>query len=152
MTSATRGAAAPAAHRHAWQRSERGSAAELAVVTVPLVLILLLIVAMGRVSSARAEVDAAARDAARAASIARSPGAATNAAEAAAAASLSDNDLACRSFVVTVELTNFRPGGNVVAEVACTISLSELGLLQLGSSSTITSRFTEPVDTFLGMS
>ncbi len=131
-----------------WVRSERGSAAELALVTVPLMLILFVIVAMGRVASARSEVDAAARDAARAASMARSPGAATRAAQDAAAASLDSDGLACRSFNVSVDLANFTPGGNVVAHVQCTISLSELSLLRLPASSTISSQFTEPVDTY----
>lgn len=131
-------------------RSERGSAAELALVTVPIMLILFVIVAMGRVASARSEVDAAARDAARAASIARTPGAASSAAQDAAAASLDSDGLACRSFNVTVDLSNFTPGGTVVAHVACDISLSELSLLRLPASSTITSQFTEPVDTYLG--
>jgi Flp pilus assembly protein TadG len=133
-----------------WDRSERGSAAELALVTVPIMLILFVIVAMGRVASARSEVDAAARDAARAASIARTPGAASSAAQDAAAASLGSDGLACRSFNVTVDLSNFTPGGTVVAHVACAISLSELSLLRLPASSTITSQFTEPVDTYLG--
>lgn len=133
-------------------RSERGSAAELALVTVPLVAIALVIVAMGRVASARAEVDAAARDAARAASMARSPAAATGAANDAAAASLDSDGLACRSFTVTVDLANFVPGGRVTAQVDCTISLAELTSLRLPASQTLTSRFTEPVDTYLGVS
>ncbi|MEA2703774.1 MAG: hypothetical protein QOD63_1719 [Actinomycetota bacterium] len=133
-----------------WHRSERGTAAELAVMAVPLMLILLLIVAMGRVASARAEVDAAARDAARAASVARSSGAASPAAQAAAAASLSTDGLACRSFDVDVDVSDFRPGGTVAAEVRCTISLAELSLLPLPASPTISSRFVEPVDTYVG--
>ena len=133
-----------------WHRSEQGAAAELAVLAVPLMLILLLIVAMGRVASVRAEVDAAARDAARAASLARSPGAATPAAQDAAAASLSTDGLACRSFDITVDVSDFGPGGTVAAEVRCTISLAELSLLPLPASPTVSSRFVEPVDTFVG--
>ncbi len=136
--------------RGRWDRSERGSAAELALVTVPLMLILLFIVAMGRVVSARAEVDAAARDAARAASMARSPDVATAAASEAAAASLDSDGLACRGFAVNVDLANFTPGGTVVAQVDCTISLADVSLLNLPASTTLTSRFTEPVDTFVG--
>ncbi len=130
-----------------WDRSERGSAAELALVTVPLMLILFVIVAMGRVASARSEVDAAARDAARAASMAHSAGAATGAARDAAAASLDSDGLACRSFNVSVDLSNFAPGGLVVAHVQCNISLAELSLLRLPASATISSQFTEAVDT-----
>ncbi len=53
---------------------ERGSAAvELVLATPVLVALMLLAVAGGRLASARGEVDAAARDAARAASIGRTP-------------------------------------------------------------------------------
>ena len=136
--------------RPLWDRSERGSAAELALVCVPLMLVVFLVVAGGRVASARAEVDAAARDAARAASTARTPGAANSAAQAAAAASLATDGLACGTFSVSVDLSNFTPGGTVSANVECTISLAELTLLTLPASATITSRFVEPVDTYLG--
>jgi Flp pilus assembly protein TadG len=136
--------------RPLWDRSERGSAAELALVCVPLMLVVFLVVAGGRVASARSEVDAAARDAARAASPARSPGAANSAAQGAAAASLATDGLACRNFTVNVDLSNFTPGGTVSANVECTISLAELTLLRLPASANITSRFVEPVDTYLG--
>jgi Flp pilus assembly protein TadG len=136
--------------RPQWDRSERGSAAELALVCVPLMLLVFLVVAGGRVASARSEVDAAARDAARAASTARTPGAANRAAQDAAAASLATDGLACRSFSVSVDLSNFTPGGTVSAHVECSISLAELTLLRLPASTTITSQFVEPVDTYLG--
>ena len=134
-----------------WDRSERGTAAELGVLALPIMLVLLLTVALGRFASARSEVDAAARDAARAASFARSAGAAASAAEAAAAASLDSDGLACQRFTVSVDLANFTPGGEVVAHVHCTISLADLTLLRLPASPTISAQFREPVDTYLGV-
>ena len=79
--------------------------------------------------------------------MAHSPGAATGAARDAAAASLDSDGLACRSFNVSVDLANFIPGGLVVAHVQCNISLAELSLLRLPASATISSQFTEAVDT-----
>ena len=133
-------------------RSEDGSAAaEMAIITTPLVLILLFIVTGGRYVTARAEVDAAARDGARAASIARTPDAAVAAARETAAGSLDSDGPACRSVDVTVDTATFVPGGTVTVEVRCTVSLSDVSLLRLPASRTITSRFVAPVDTYRGI-
>jgi len=122
----------------------------MAIITTPLVLILLFIVTGGRYVTARAEVDAAARDGARAASIARTPDAAVAAARDTAAGSLDADGLACRSFDVTVDTATFVPGGAVTVEVRCTVWLSDVSLLRLPASRTITSRFVAPVDTYRG--
>ena len=137
--------------RRAHRGEEGSAAAEMAILTTPLVLVLLLIVAGGRYVSARAEVDAAARDATRAASIERSPEAAVAAARDSASASLDAEGLACRDFAVTVDTANFVPGGTVVAEVSCTVSLTDVSLLRLPGSRTITSRFVAPIDTYRGI-
>lgn len=134
------------------RRSEQGSAAaEMAIITTPIVLLLLFIVAGGRYVTAQAEVDAAARDGARAASVARTSETANTAARDAAAASLEHDGLACRSFDIVIDTTNFDAGGTVVAEVRCTVSLADVSLLRLPSARTITSRFVAPVDTFRGL-
>lgn len=71
------------------RRDEGGSATVELVIWVPvLVSLLLFVVALGRLANARAKVDAAARDGARAASLVRSPSEAASAAEAAARASM----------------------------------------------------------------
>ena len=58
-----------------WRRGERGSiSVELAVLAPGLVLLLLLVAAGARVVEVQGHIDGAARDAARAASIARSYG------------------------------------------------------------------------------
>lgn len=130
---------------------ERGSAAaEMAILTTPLVLLLLLIVAGGRYVAARSEVEAAARDAARAASLARSAPAAVASAREAAAASLDGEGLACLSFSVELDTSRFRPGGIVAAEVRCTISLADVSLLRLPGETTVTARSFAPVDLHRG--
>lgn len=124
----------------------------MAILTVPLMLVLLLIVAGGRYVNARAEVDAAARDAARAASFARSAEGATSAARHAAAASLDESDgITCRDLAVAVDVSAFAPGGSVSAEVSCNVSLSDVSLLRLPVSRAITARAVAPVDTFRGV-
>ena len=123
------------------------STIELALCTPMLLALLLFAVLAGRVTEARAEVDGAARDAARAASIARDPAAAAVAARQAATATLGHRHVTCRTFHVAIETSEFRAGGAVAATVACTVDLADLSLLRVPGARTLTARFTEPLDT-----
>ena len=125
-----------------------GATIELALCTPLLLALLMFAVLAGRVAQARAEVDAAARDAARAASIARDPASARQAAHAAAAATLGRHGVTCRSLTVTTETAGFRAGGMVAVRLSCTIDLADLSLLHVPGSRTVTARFVEPLDTF----
>jgi Flp pilus assembly protein TadG len=116
-----------------------------------LVVVLLFVVALGRVASSRAEVDAAARDAARAAANARSSNDAAIEGEGAAAATLRDRGVTCRSMTVLVDATAFRAGGSVMATVSCTVALKDLVGLSLPSARTITASFTAPIDRYRGL-
>lgn len=130
-------------------RSEAGSAAvELAVLTPVLVLLLLFVVAVGRLGRADQEVAGAAADAARAASIARTPGMATNAGTDAAAADLAGSGFSCSTLDTLVDTGDFRPGGLVRVEVRCAVSLGSLALLRLPGATTITSSAVAPVDLY----
>jgi len=132
---------------------ERGSAAvELVLATPVLVALMLLAVAGGRLASARGEVDAAARDSARAASIARTPAAAERDGRAAAEATLNNQHVTCRTLTVTVDVTEFQPGGTVTSTVACAVALGDLTGLGLPGTRTISTSFVAPVDRFRGMS
>src|SRR5581483_1109203 len=106
---------------------QRGSASvELVLATPVLVALMLLAVAGGRLASARGEVDAAARDSARAASLARSGAAAERDGRAAAEATLADRHVICRDRTVTIDLTDFQPGGTVTSTVTCAVELRDL--------------------------
>ena len=75
---------------------EAGNAAlELVILAPVIVLLICMVIAAGRVAIAKGSVDAAARDAARQASIARSPDAARAAAIASARAELAGDGLNC---------------------------------------------------------
>ena len=91
-------------------------------------ILLLFVVFLGRVTEAQAVISDAAHQAARAASIAQSPAAATAQARQAAGTALSGRGLACQHFTVSVGLGGFRPGGTVRATVTCTTGLSDLAL------------------------
>jgi Flp pilus assembly protein TadG len=131
---------------------ERGSASvELVLATPVLVALMLLAVAGGRLASARGEVAAAARDSARAASIARSGAAAERDGRAAAEATLAERNVTCRALSVTIDLTDFQPGGTVTSTVACAVDLGDLTGLGLPGTRTVSSSFVAPVDRFRGI-
>jgi len=110
-------------------RDSRGSAAVEIVLVAPLLVALLLFVAgLGRMATARGQVEGAARDAARAASLERSVPSASAAGEAAARATLAGQRITCADLAVTVDVSAYRPGGRVTATLACTTSLAGLGI------------------------
>jgi Flp pilus assembly protein TadG len=140
-------------HARRPESRERGSAAaELVLVTPFLFLLLLFAVAAGRLVNARLDVDSAAQQAARAASLARTPQAASAQAQQVAQAALAGQSVSCDPAVITPDLGDFLPGGEVTVTVTCTVRLSDLSLLHIPGSETITSTFTSPIDTYRGES
>jgi Flp pilus assembly protein TadG len=135
---------------------EAGNAALEAVILSPvLVLLICLVIAAGRLSSAQGSVDAAARDAARQASIMRSPQAAHDAGVMNATADLAGDHLKCAPKHINVDITQFgNPLGlpaNVSATVQCTVSLAGLVLPGLpGGNETLTYTFSSPLDPYRG--
>lgn len=128
-------------------RHDRGSvAAELALITPLLVLVLLLLVAAARLVSARQKVNDVAHQAARSASIARSPSTATTAATSTAHRAITAGGMACQHLKVSTDTTDFHPGGSVTVRLTCTVELSDLVLLTLPGTRPITARFTAPID------
>jgi Flp pilus assembly protein TadG len=129
--------------------TERGSATtELVLITPVLIIMLLFVVALGRIASSRAGVDAAARDVAREAANARSIAEAVASSETAARGDLGEGGVTCRSLAVALDTDNFRAGGTVTATVSCTVALRDLVGLGLPASRTITARFTAPIDLY----
>lgn len=125
-----------------------GATVELTLLTPLLLLLLVFGVALGRLVEARNQVDGAARDAARAASIARSPASAVAAAEQTAAASLGSGGASCRQPQTSTDTSAFRPGGWVAVTVTCTADLADVAELRLPGSETIRARFVEPIDIY----
>jgi Flp pilus assembly protein TadG len=130
---------------------DRGSAAaEMVLLTPLLMLFLFLIVAAGRLVQARLEVDSAAQQAARAASLARDPASAAADATATAQSALASQHLTCDPMTVTPDLSDFTPGGLVTVQVSCTVSLAGLALLHVSGAETLTSTFSSPIDVYRG--
>ena len=131
---------------------ERGSASmELVLITPAVLVLLLFVVAGGRLVLARERVDAAARDAARAGTIARNASTAQADARRAADDRLADAGVTCRTLDVNVDITNFRPGGTVATTISCTVDLADLTLLGVPGTRTVTSTAVETVDTLRGV-
>lgn len=131
------------------KRNEQGGATiEIAIIAPVLILMLLMVVAFGRVTSASGDVDGAARDAARAASLRDDKASAVVAAEKAAASSLQSGSASCRSHQTQVDVSHFGAGGYVAVDVTCKTDLSDLSLLRLPGSKSIHSRFVSVVDTY----
>lgn len=136
------------------QDDQRGSAAiEAAIGAAAFVLFLSLAILGGRTAVAHQAVQAAATDAARAASIARAPGEAASQARTAAAATLANQQLRCTGQTVTVDTSGFAvPVGqpaSVSATVTCDVVAADLGIPGRGSVR-VEATMSSPLDTYRG--
>jgi Flp pilus assembly protein TadG len=128
---------------------DRGSAIiELAIVTPVVIVLVLTMVALGRYSQSRIVVEQAASAAARAASLTSSPGAATQAAQDAAQSTVSGAGLSCAQMTAAVDISAFRPGGQVTVTVTCAADLSALTLSGVPGSATLQFTAAAPLETF----
>jgi Flp pilus assembly protein TadG len=121
---------------------------ELVLLMPALVALILFAVGMGRLGQARGDIDAVARDAARAGSIARSSDEAQAAAQAVASDVLASRHLTCADLAVNVDTSDFRAGGWVRVDVSCTIPLSQLTGLWSPGDKTMQARALAVVDTY----
>jgi len=131
------------------RRGDHGSLAiELVILTPILVLFMAVLVALGRVVEAQGQLDGAARNAARAASIAQYSGAALGDARTAA-----DGDLVGASKCADTPAVTFgggtdlAPGGVVNIIVTCRVGLPALSFIGF-ETKTITGHASAPIDTF----
>jgi len=107
----------------------------------------LVIVFLGRGVDARATVQSAAESAAQAAAQERSVPAAVAAAEEVARAMLVD-PTSCSSPSISVDVSAFRPGGQVAVTVSCTVSSDGLELINPPASGATTATAFASIDPF----
>ena len=130
-------------------RDERGAVAtELVLLTPLLIVMLLFVVALGRLAGARINVDGAAAQAARAASIATTPAQAAASAQQSATAALGSDHVTCATLKVATDTARFAPGGSVTVTVTCAVALSDLSGLRLPVTESISSTAASVVDTY----
>ncbi|MDN5898559.1 MAG: ATP/GTP-binding protein [Brachybacterium sp.] len=116
------------------------------------VALILTVVAGGRFVDGPAQANDAAYAAARAASLETTYGRGMTAGRTAATQSLAKRGKSCQNMSVSFGGTDFTPGGQVVAEVTCTVNLLDTGPLgrQLGlqPSTAFTERAVVPIETY----
>jgi Flp pilus assembly protein TadG len=128
-------------------RSERGSmAVEMVLLTPAFVLLMLFLVGAGRVVEAQGQVDGAARDGARAASVQSDRAMVAGAVSQAAAGDLdpAGKDM-CPNGMTASWLPNTFPATNVQVTVLCKINLAVVPGL---GAMRITGRAVAPLDTY----
>ncbi len=137
--------------RTPWRGSGRddGSVSvEMAVLVLPLAaLMAVFAIFCTRLAGTRLDLNATASAAARAASMARSPQAAHDAATKAAQADLSGHGRTCNPLRVSVDTSNFRRGGQVVVTISCTMTTADLTGLGLPGTLTGSSTAHAIIDT-----
>lgn len=131
------------------RRDDRGATSvELVIVAPLLIMFLLLVVGLGRMALARQEVTAAAYEAARAASLERVIQEAADQGRAAARRTLADRGMSCAQLLVHIDTSNYRPGGQVRADVTCVSDLGDLLVSGLPGSKTYHTSAVVPIEKF----
>lgn len=135
------------------QRDAQGSAAiETLLMATAAVGLVLVVVAAGRYVDGAAQANDAAYAAARAASLETNSTSGQEAGRRAAAEALAERGKSCQNLHVSLAGSSFQPGGEVVAEVSCTVNLLDTGGLgrQLGlrPSRIFTERAVVPIETY----
>lgn len=132
---------------------DRGSATlELAVSAPVLLLFFTLVIVAGRVAQAHQVVEAAAGEAARAATAARNVGSARAQATAAVAAALDSAGMTCQSTSTQVDTSQWtvpvgRPA-RVTVTVSCQVMLSDLTMPGLPGSQSVTGSAGSALDSY----
>ncbi|MFC8429272.1 TadE/TadG family type IV pilus assembly protein [Streptomyces sp. NPDC057253] len=128
--------------------SERGSVTVELVLMIPvLVLLLWFLVYCGRLSDTRLQIEDAAHQAARAATLERSRTAAVADARDAATTALREAGITCGDLSVTA-LGTLEPGSTVRVAVTCEVGLRDLALLQIPGRTILTAEAASPVDVY----
>jgi Flp pilus assembly protein TadG len=111
-----------------------------------LVLVLLFVVALGRLADARLVVADAAHQAARAASLARTTSQARGDAERSVRAALRHGGSSCRQPEVALDTRGLGPGSTVEATLTCTATLADLAGLGMPGRVAVQETAYSPVD------
>jgi Flp pilus assembly protein TadG len=141
------------ARRVAGPRNERGSAAvETLIMATGALGIVLCVVAVGRYVDGSAQANDAAYAAARAASLEPGMDQGAVAGRRAAEDALAQRGKSCQNLSVSFAGSDFTAGGQVVAEVTCTVNLLDTGAIgqQLGlrPRSEFVERAVVPIETY----
>jgi Flp pilus assembly protein TadG len=124
------------------------STLELVVITPFLLAFVLLVVGFGRVTHGRQLVQQAAAAAARAASLASTPGQAATDATQEASDTLAQAGISCQSMHPTVDTSQFYAGGQVTVTITCVTNLSNLTVVGFPGHKALTASATVPLEQY----
>ncbi|GAA1673759.1 hypothetical protein GCM10009765_23900 [Fodinicola feengrottensis] len=128
-------------------RAEDGSTeVELPILASVFLALLMMVVFCGRGVATQLRLTAAAGNASRAASLARTPATARIQAEVVAETSLRDQGIRCQNSHIDVDLTQFNPGGTVTVIFECDVPFQDLAILGVPAAIPLTGRGSSPVD------
>lgn len=129
------------------KRDEGGSAVLEMVALLPIYMAFVMaVVVVGKVNNSSANIEAAARSAARTISIAADPRAAEGDAQALAAAIAEEGSAFCDP--MDFKDPEYGPGlSRVTVEIECTVDLSQATFLSVPETMTMTATATEVIDT-----
>lgn len=132
----------------AWWRRDDGTATTEITLAAPLLVMLLVVVGVviHRGVDARIRIDDAAHQAARAASLQRSPIAAAAAARATLLNTLAAAGVACGHHEIATSTGSLRPGGTVSVTVTCDVDIGDALIPGLTATQRVSATAHEPVD------
>lgn len=131
-------------------RDAGSTTVEVLLFGFPVGLLLLgFVVVLIRLGSGATDVGNAAADAARAASLQRTPDQAVTAAQQTATANLAAANSPCSDITVNPDVSQWRPGGVVTVTVFCTVTLSDLPI-PVAPSRRVSAHSTSPIDVYRG--
>jgi Flp pilus assembly protein TadG len=119
-------------------------AIEMVLLAPVMVAFLLLVIAFGRYVAVRGDVEAASRDAVRAASLERTSGDALSSGRRTANASLAGR-WNCTDAALSGD---FVAGGTITVHLECSIPLTDLGLLGLPGTVSVQAESSAPLDLY----
>jgi len=118
----------------------------LVIVAPVLLIVIVLMIALGRVDSAQGDVESAARAGVQAAVVQADPSDAEAQATTAAQASLAGAGLTCTAPQITVDTSNFVAGGWVSVTVTCVTSLADVSVPGMPGEKTLRATCTAHID------
>jgi Flp pilus assembly protein TadG len=131
------------------RRGDEGTATvELALVAPVLLALMFLVIFVGRVSEADADVRRAASEGARAASLQQQAAEAIDAGQSTVRANLAALGVTCFSLDIGVDTTDFRSGGTVTVTVTCAASMRDVAFVGVPGTRVFEARSVEVVDRY----
>ena len=130
-------------------RGDEGQAiAELVIVAPVRLLVIVLMVALGRIDSAQGDVESAARAGVQAAVVQADGAEAQTQATSAVTSTLAGAGLTCPAPQISTDTSNFVAGGTVSVSVTCVTSLADVSVPGVPGSKTLTATAVAHIDEF----